>query len=395
MQRTNYDVLVLGLGVTGGAALYHLAKSGLRVLGIDRFAPPHHFGSSHGHTRIYRQAYYEAPEYVPLATRALELWRALERDTGRTLFTCTGALTIAPENNLLLAGALRSAQQHDIAHEVMSLPETISRFPAFRAPTGSIGLYEATAGVLFAGLCVSSHLEMAAKAGAEIHLHEPATSIVQQSNGSVVVQTERTDEAGHVERMTYEAGQVVVATGAWAPRLLNLEHAFRVTRETVHWFDTISPVASAAGGCPVSLIAMEDSRMFYSIPDFGDGFKAGLHHSGLKGDAHLPPAAVDARDAETVAAAVGVCAPAAAGRLRASVPCFYTSTPDQHFAIGALPSASHIILAAACSGHGFKFAPAIGESIAQMVRGEKTALPMDVFNVARLGLPKTGAHQLS
>ncbi|MDQ6612570.1 MAG: FAD-dependent oxidoreductase, partial [Gemmatimonadota bacterium] len=225
-------------------------------------------------------------------------------------------------------------------------------------------------------------LEVATKAGAEVRLDEHALSVEQRTDGSVVVRT---------ARGTYKAGRVVVATGAWAPRLLNIESAFHVTRETVHWFDTISSAASAAAGCPVSLIAMEDGRMFYSIPDFGDGFKAGLHHSGLTGDAHLALQPVESRDAETVAAAVAICAPAAAGPLRSSISCFYTSTPDQHFAIGALPWATNIILAAACSGHGFKFAPAIGEAVAQMVRGERTALPMDVFNVERLGPQATAA----
>ncbi|MEP6780211.1 MAG: N-methyl-L-tryptophan oxidase, partial [Gemmatimonadaceae bacterium] len=273
----SYDVIVLGLGATGGAALYHLAKQGVRVLGLDRYAPPHPFGSSHGHTRIYRQAYYEAPEYVPLTVRALDMWHELERETGRTLFANTGSLTVAPEDNPLFAGALQSAREHGIAHDLMSLEETLRRFPAFNAPKNCIGLFEPTAGVLFADLCVQSHLELAQKAGAEMRLDEPAWSVEQRRDGTVVVQT---------AKETYEAGRVVVAAGAWTPRLLNLEHAFHVTRETVHWFNVVAPAATAANGCPVSLIAMEDGAMFYSIPDFGDGFKAGLHHSGRTGDAH-------------------------------------------------------------------------------------------------------------
>src|ERR1700712_4315460 len=142
MHQTKYDVIVLGLGATGGAALYHLAKQDVRVLGLDRFSPPHNFGSSHGHTRIYRQAYYEAPEYVPLALRAIDMWYELERETGRTLFANTGALTIAPEDNPLFAGALRSARKHGIAHDLMSLEETLKRFPAFNASENCIGLFE-------------------------------------------------------------------------------------------------------------------------------------------------------------------------------------------------------------------------------------------------------------
>ena len=380
MLQTNYDAIVIGLGATGGAALYHLAKGGSRVLGLDRFQPPHNRGSSHGHTRIYRQAYYEAPEYVPLAVRALELWHQLEADTYRRLFRKTGALTVAREDNALLVGAQTSAQQHGIAHEILSRAETLKRFPAFMPPRETISLFEPTAGVLFADLCVETHLEVAKLAGAAMHLDEAVTSIDQRADGSVVVKT---------AKATYGAARVVVAAGAWTPRLLNLEHAFRVTRETVHWFNSVSPSALAAH-CPVSLMALDDGRMFYSIPDFGDGFKAGLHHSGRTGDAHAAPESVNAEDAAAVAEVVAQCVPVAAGPIRASVPCFYTTTADQHFAIGPLPWSPGIVLAAACSGHGFKFAPAIGEAVAQMVRGQPTALPMDVFNVSRLGTQLLG-----
>ena len=371
---TEFDVIVIGLGASGGASLYHLARAGLRVLGIDRFAPPHHRGSSHGHTRIYRQAYYEAPVYVPMALRALELWHELERDTGRTLFTQTGALTIGRREDALIDGALVSAQQHGIAHELLRAEEIEQRFPVFKPAAGTMGLYEPTAGVLFADRCVQSHLDVAARAGARIHTGEIVTAIDHSNAAYVVV---------HTDVRSYQAGRVVVAAGAWAPRLLGLEHAFHVTRETVNWFGATSESARAPH-CPVSLIALADGRFFYSLPDFGDGFKAGLHHSGRPGDAHLDWEAVSAADTETVARELAIYAPGAVGPLRDSMPCFYTSTKDQHFAIGPLPHAPRVILAAACSGHGFKFAPAIGEAIAQMAQGQQTALPMDVFDVGRL-----------
>lgn len=377
MSQTSFDVIVIGLGASGGASLHHLAKAGLRVLGIDQFAPPHSRGSSHGYTRIYRQAYYEAPVYVPMALRALELWHELERETGRTLFTRTGGLTIGRRDDALIAGALLSAQQHGIVHELLSAEEIETRFPAFRAPPGTIGLYEPTAGVLFADLCVESHLDVAKAAGAAVITNETVQSLDYTSSERVLVKT----SGG-----TYEAGRVVVAAGAWAPKLLGLEHALHVTRETVNWFMPASAAASAPE-CPVSMIALPDGRMFYSLPNFGDGFKAGLHHSGRTGDAHLAPEPVSASDTDLVAVEMAKYAPGAVGPLRESAPCFYTSTADQHFAIGPLPWAPNVILAAACSGHGFKFAPAIGEAVSQMARGISTALPMDVFDVGRLGKP--------
>ena len=377
MPRTTYDAIVVGLGASGGATLYHLAKSGLRVLGIDRFAPPHHRGSSHGYTRIYRQAYYEAPVYVPMSLRALALWRELERDTGHILFENVGGLTIGKPTDEVVAGALLSAQQHNIAHELLSIDEIMLRFPAFNPPRDTIGLFEPTAGVLRADLCVESHIAMARKAGAEVRTNQVVSAIEANSSGTVV----RVDSGEQ-----FECGKAVVAAGAWAPRLLGLESAFRVTRETVNWFGPTLPSGKAAN-CPVSLVALEDGRMLYSLPDFGEGFKAGLHHSGRTGDAHLAWEPVSESDTKLTATELAKYIPGGFGPLRESAPCFYTSTADFHFAIGALPWSPNIILAAACSGHGFKFAPAIGESVARMVRDLPTELPMDVFSVARLGTP--------
>lgn len=377
-SHNQFDVIVIGLGASGGASLYHLAKAGLRVLGIDRFAPPHNRGSSHGHTRIYRQAYYEAPVYVPMALRALELWHELERETGRHLFTQTGGLTIGRLEDALIAGALASARQHGIAHELLTIEEMETRFPVFKPPAGTMGLFEPTAGVLFADMCVESHLELAQTAGAAVRTNETVESIDYSHGDRVVVTT----NIG-----SYEAARVVVAAGAWAPKLLGLDHAFHVTRETVQWFQSTSPSARAPG-CPVSMIALPDGRMFYSLPDFGGGFKAGMHHSGKTGDAYREWEPVSENDTAAFAAELAIHAPGAVGPLVESAPCFYTSTADQHFAIGPLPWAPNVILAAACSGHGFKFAPAIGEAVSQMARGLPTELPMDVFDVGRLGAPR-------
>lgn len=374
MTPPAHDVIVLGLGATGGATLYHLAKSGARVLGIDQFAPPHKRGSSHGHTRIYRQAYYEAPDYVPLALRALELWHDLERETGRTLFANTGVLTIGREDSEIVRGALRSAQQHGIAHELLSVADAERRFPAFRAPGGSIGLFEPTGGVLFADLCVEAHLTLARAYGARVQTNEAVLSLEHSSTGNSIVHT----AAGE-----YAAERVVVAAGAWTPQLLNMPNAFRVTRETVHWFDS-SNIAARAENCPVSLIAMDDGRMLYTIPDFGDGFKAGLHHTGPTANPNDVGTPIDLHERNEVANAVARYAPAGAGPVRDSVHCYYTTTPDFNFAIGEMPARPGIILGAACSGHGFKFASALGEELARMALGEATALPAEVFGVARL-----------
>ena len=371
---SSFDCIVVGVGGLGSAALYHLARRGTKVLGIDRFTPPHDQGSSHGHTRIYRQAYYEAPEYVPLALRALELWHDLERTTNTRLFANTGALTIGPEQGELFFGALRSAQQHGIAHEVLSARECEHRFPAFRTPPGASALFEPTGGVLFPEACIASHLALARQRGAAMRTSEEVLGIDAESGTRVVVKT---------SAAKYFARRVIVAAGAWAPKLVGRAGAFTVTRETVHWFAPSSRAASAES-CPVSMIDHGGGPILYTIPDFGDGFKAGRHHAGRVTDPSSSNAPIGAEESDAVATLVQQFAPGGAGQLRASVPCYYTTTRDHHFAIGPMPNAPAIILASACSGHGFKFASALGESIAQLVLGEPTMLPKSLFSVARL-----------
>ncbi|HKS06935.1 MAG TPA: N-methyl-L-tryptophan oxidase [Gemmatimonadaceae bacterium] len=370
---TQFDCIVVGTGGLGSAAVYHLARRGARVLGIDQFAPPHDLGSSHGQTRIYRQAYYEAPEYVPLALRALELWNELERESGTRLFANTGALTIGPERGELFAGALLSARRHNIAHEVLTSSECERRFPAFRAPSNTIALFEPTGGVLFPEACVSAHLAWAQHRGAVIHTNEAVLGI-DENDAYVAVRA---------STASYTAARVIVAAGAWAPKLIGRANAFAVTRETVHWFAAAS--SSARGNaCPVSMIAHDDGPILYTIPDFGNGFKAGRHHAGRVAEPTQSKAPADADDARVTTELMQRFVPGGAGKLIESAPCYYTTTRDHHFAIGPLPAAPRIILASACSGHGFKFASALGESVAKLALQQDAGLPASLFDVGRL-----------
>lgn len=371
MPSTAYDAIVIGLGATGGAAFYHLAKGGARVLGLDAAAPPHDGGSSHGATRIYRQAYYEAPEYVPLVLRALELWHELEREISQTLFVRTGALTIGPQDGEIVTGALLSAQKHAIPYEALEREDVIQRFPAFVPPDGTVALFEPTAGVLMVDACIEAHIALGCARGGDARTNEKVVAI-EPHDGRVTVRT---------TRGVYESTKVIVAAGAWAPRLLGLDDAFRVTREVVHWFKPSSLNASSAN-CPVSMIQFGEP-IFYSIPDFGGGFKAGLHHGGEITD---PDDARELRsDAFTVATLISKLVPGAAGPLISSAPCYYTTTSDHHFAIGPLANAPSVILASACSGHGFKFAPALGEHLAKLALEPDTTSPYRFFDAGRVG----------
>src|SRR2546422_4835838 len=162
-MSNDYDVIVAGLGAMGSAAAYHLATTGKRVLGLDRFQPPHQFGSSHGLTRIIREAYFEHPSYVPLVQRAYQLWADLEKNSNRKLLLQTGGLMIGPPDGVLVSGARRSAQQHGLRHELLSSAEMRRRFPIFEPAADMVAVWEPRAGILFPELAVQTHLELAAK----------------------------------------------------------------------------------------------------------------------------------------------------------------------------------------------------------------------------------------
>ena len=203
-----YDVAVVGLGAMGSAAAYHLAKSGAKVIGFDRLTPPHHLGSTHGHTRIIREAYYEHPLYVPLVKRSYDLWDALERDVGEKLFTQTGGLWVGPEKGELVSGALKSVKEHNLRHDLLDSAGITERFPAYRARKEWVGLLEHRAGMLAPEKCVSAHITRAKTLGADLRLgHRVDAWNVGASGVTLATQN------GPVE-----AERLIVAAGAWLPR---------------------------------------------------------------------------------------------------------------------------------------------------------------------------------
>src|SRR5437588_10764861 len=209
-MSNDYDVIVAGLGAMGSAAAYHLAARGRRVLGLDRFHPPHNLGSSHGKTRIIREAYFEHPLYVPLVQRAYELWAELEKESSRRLFVQTGGLMIGPSDGLLVAGARRSAEEHKLPHEILSTQILRQRFPPFRPAHDMVAVWEPRAGILFPELALKTHLELAAAKGAVLRYAEPA--LKWEADGQGV----RVDTA----RGSYYAERLLPCAGAWMSSLL-------------------------------------------------------------------------------------------------------------------------------------------------------------------------------
>ncbi|HEV2146719.1 MAG TPA: N-methyl-L-tryptophan oxidase [Longimicrobiaceae bacterium] len=374
---TPLDVILVGAGAMGSAAAYRLAKQGARVLALDAHAPPHRLGSSHGGTRIIREAYYEHPLYVPLVRRAYELWAETERESGRTLFTRTGGVMVGPEEGRLVAGARTSAVEHAIPHDVLSPREARHRYPQLRVPEGMVALLEQRAGILLPEPCVDTHLALARAHGAELRFGEEVTGW-EAGDGGVSVTT----ALGR-----YRAGRLVLAAGPWMPELLGgLELPLQVERQTFHWYRPAEePEAYGPARCPLGLWEYRPGRFLATFPDFGEGVKAQIHHEGAATTARGVERETTPEDEAPALALLRRFLPGAAGPLLGTSVCLYTNTPDAHFVLDHHPASPRVVVASPCSGHGFKFSSAIGEAIAALALGETYPLDLSPFSIARFG----------
>jgi sarcosine oxidase len=370
----SYDVVVCGLGVMGSAALYQLARRGRRVLGLDRFAAGHDRGSSHGETRIIRLAYFEHPSYVPLLRRAYELWREIETEAARKLLHVTGIAEIGPPDGALVNGTLAAARLHDIHHEVVAAPELMRRYPGFQVPPHYVAVVQPDGGFLEAEASVQSLLTLAQKHGAEIRFSEPVRAI-EPLEQKVRVVTDST---------TIDAGSVVAAAGPWTSSLLpDLALPLRVTREVMGWFAPEVPADFTPERFPVFLLESGHGT-HYGFPSFATGFKVAKHHHRNEAvDPETYDRRVSAEDEALIRAAVADHMPGANGPLVDARTCLYTVTPDGDFIVDRLPGAASVAVASPCSGHGFKFAPVIGEVLADLAQGLPPRHDISRFRINR------------
>ena len=367
------DCIVLGLGAMGSAAARAIARRGYRVLGLDRFASPHDRGSSHGESRIIREAYFEHPSYVPLVQRAYALWEELEREGGRPLFTRTGGVMIGPRDGDVFGGALRSAEAHRLPHEVLDAAEIQRRFPAFHPREDWFGVWEPNDGVLRPEVCIETMLAGAARAGADLHTDEPVTAWRADGEGFVVDTARGRTRASHL----------VLAAGAWMPRLVP-ELPLTVVRKVLYWFETVGMRnAHDPGLCPISIWQYGAREYFYSFPRSERGVKVALHHGGEPSDPDHLDRIVRDEEIAAMRAVLHAHMPFASGPLRSTAVCMYTNTPDEDFILDRHPSHPNAIVVSPCSGHGFKFAPAIGEAVSDLVVEGATRHDLSRFRATR------------
>jgi sarcosine oxidase len=377
MTMATYDAVVIGLGVTGAASLYRLAKRGLRVLGIEQFAPAHDRGSSHGETRIIRLGYFEHPSYVPLLREAYPLWRDLEAESGQELLKITGIVEIGLPDGELVCGTRESSRLHGLPHDVLNASALRQRFPAFAVPADYIGVYQPDGGYLAAEPAVSAMIDSAVAAGAEVRTHTRVENVAPHGNG-VRIRTSNGD---------IEANRAVIAAGPWLASLMPERRLpLRVTRQVLGWLSPPSPVQFGPEHFPVFLFE-SPLGVHYGFPIHNDsGLKLAKHHHQ---DEAVDPAAYDRsvslNDQQALLSFRDKYLPSASGPLTTAQTCLYTMTPDGHFIIDRLPDAPQIIVASPCSGHGFKFAPVIGDIVADLAIDGATSRDISRFSLARFG----------
>ncbi|RYP82182.1 N-methyl-L-tryptophan oxidase [Nocardioides guangzhouensis] len=374
------DVLVLGLGGAGSAAAAHLAARGASVLGLEQFTPGHALGSSHGDSRVIRQAYFEDPAYVPLLRRAYELWADLDA-TDPGILTITGGLMVGHADSQTVAGSLGSAREHGLAHEMLDAAGIRERFPMFAPADDLVALFEERSGFVRPERTVLEHLRRAAAGGADLRFGERVLGWTASDRGVTV----RTAEA------TYDAGHLVLAPGAWAPGLLaDLGVPLRVERRVMHWFEPVGSMEPwQVGRHPVWIWEESPDVQSYGFPAYGDpadGVKVALY-GAREPDEHVDPDALDrvvhpdkaARLADHLATRL----PALPGRHLRGVACMYTTAPDEHFVVARHPGHATVTVATGFSGHGFKFVPVLGEVLADLALDGSTRHPIALFDPAR------------
>jgi sarcosine oxidase len=384
------DLLVVGLGAVGSAALYQAARLKARVIGIDRFAPPHDQGSSHGDTRITRQAIGEGREFVPLALRSNQIWEELEAATSRELMTRCGCLVLASPNTpgqhhgsrSFLQDTIDAAREFRIPHEVLSSAEMRQRYPQIRLQGDELAYFEPGAGFLRPEACIGAQLELARQAGAQIFTNETVLDI-DASGDTVEVRT---------DRGAYSAAHVIIAAGAWIPKLVgeDFRQHVRIYRQMLCWF---ALAANADRYSPenfpvfIWITGNRPRDMMYGFPAV-EGARNGVKIATEQYDATVDPdavprsvsvAGIDALYNEYIAPRF----PDVSSRCLRIATCLYTVTPDAKFIIDHFPASPNIWFASACSGHGFKHSAAIGEALARQALGMPAFVDLSMFSLRR------------
>jgi sarcosine oxidase len=378
----NFDVIILGLGAMGSSAAWQLARRGKRVLGIEQFTSPHEQGSSHGGSRIIRQAYFESADYIPLVLRSYELWKKLESETETHLLNTTGGLVIGRRDGDLVSRTVAAARKHGIACELLEPSELRRRHPAFDIPSSDIAVFEPHAGYLVPEDCIRAQLSAASSAGADLHFQEQVLSWSACRDGVEVTTAEGVFSGGHL----------IIAAGPWGAQLMHGSFPLRVTRQVMAWLQPTGGVSTFLPTHFPVFIAEGVNGGFatYGMPAIdgpAGGVKAAVHGSHMECTPQNIDRSIHDSDIARIIEQVKHRIPSLNGQLVRAKTCLYTLTPDEHFIIGAHPQFENCTVACGFSGHGFKFAPVVGEILADFATSGTTPHPISLFSPHRFDHP--------
>jgi monomeric sarcosine oxidase len=369
-----FDAIVIGVGGMGSAATGSLASRGLNVLGIEQFGIGHSSGSSHGQTRIIRQAYFEHPNYVPLLQRAYQLWEELEHRTGQTLFIRSGLVQIGRPDGNVIGGVDASASQHGLPVTRLSRQECLSQFPQFFLAEDHVAILEKNAGYLLVEDCVRALAETARSGGVTILENSPVLKIEPAARECIV----------RTATESFVAPHLVVTAGAWCRDLLPMPVRLRVLRKHLDWFESADPRMASANGCPAFLYELSDG-CFYGFPAIDErGVKVAEHSGGEPiDDPSRLDDSVDPQIRNRIETFVRQHLPGVTLRHRHHQVCMYTMSPDEHFIVDRHPFYRNVVVVGGLSGHGFKFATVLGEVASQLIVDERPALPIEFLGFQR------------
>ncbi|MDQ6807838.1 MAG: N-methyl-L-tryptophan oxidase [Verrucomicrobiota bacterium] len=371
-----YDICVVGLGGIGSAILSHCATRGGRVIGLEQFSRGHDLGASSGRTRMIRKAYFEDPAYVPLVLRAYELWHELEHEAGEELLRTTGVLSVGTEASEIIAGTRRAAREHNLRLECFSAEEVHVRHPMLKLQPDEVGVFEPDAGVLRPERAITAHLAVAERHEATLRFDVAMSAWEKRGDGFRVV----LDDGSRIS-----ARRLILALGPWVQRTLaDLGVSLRVQRNVQAWF---APATSdyKAPNFPAFLLNRAGlPAPLYGFPDFGEGVKAAFHGFGDFTEARYVDRDIDyVGDIAPLVRAMDNWMPQAASEFLTAKACLYSLTADQHFIVDRHPAHERLILCGGFSGHGFKFAPVIGEIAADLALDGGTRHPIDFLSLRR------------
>lgn len=370
-----YDVIVLGAGGVGSAALYELSRRGIRTLGIDRFRPPHDRGSTHGQTRVIRMAYFEHPDYVPLLRESYRLWHELEVTTGRKLFHEVGLLEVGPADGCVVPGVLRAADEHELEIEQLTAVEIERRWPGLRVQDELLGVFERNAGYLLVEDCVETQITAAQSNGAEL-LCDTIVESWSADGNSIRLET----SAGQLS-----AAKLIIAAGPWADtQLSSVLPKLDVRRKSLFWFDAADSQYDVGRGFPVYLFELS-SGVFYGFPRMdGRSMKVAEHSGGTTVDDPLTVNRnIDTNEQQRLEQFLAAHLPAVSRQACDHAVCLYTMSPDEHLILDRHPANANVVFAAGLSGHGYKFTPVLGRALAELALDGATKLPIDFLSLRR------------